>query len=125
MQSPSAGLAARYPAVLREASSLPAAVAYYTWTSPIPGPTSDYFQLYYELNGSVAEKVLDISVANGDAQIGKSLGKKENCPGKQQVGEPVDVASGNVYYNVTDYVTAGQNPLFIHTVLQQPRQHGD
>jgi RHS repeat-associated protein len=32
-------------------------------------------------------------------------------PGAQHVGEPIDVASGNVSYSFTDYATAGQNPL--------------
>jgi hypothetical protein len=41
--------------------SLPAAVAYYTWTAGTSGPTSDYFQLYFMLNGEVAE-VIDITV---------------------------------------------------------------
>jgi hypothetical protein len=40
--------------------SLPAAAAYYTWTDTT-GATTDYFQLYFELNGSVAE-IIDISV---------------------------------------------------------------
>jgi hypothetical protein len=41
--------------------SLPAVAAYYTWTDTTPGATSDYFQLYYELNGQVAE-VIDVTV---------------------------------------------------------------
>jgi len=41
--------------------SLPAALAYYTWTSANSGATSDYFQLYYVLNGQVAE-VIDVTV---------------------------------------------------------------
>jgi hypothetical protein len=41
--------------------SLPAALAYYTWTSGNAGATSDYFQLYYILNGQVAE-VVDVTV---------------------------------------------------------------
>jgi len=40
---------------------LPAAVAYYTWTDTTSGATSDYFQLYFMLNGQIAE-VIDITV---------------------------------------------------------------
>lgn len=42
--------------------SLPAVAAYYTWTDTTTLDTSDYFQLYYMLNGAVAE-VDDITVA--------------------------------------------------------------
>jgi hypothetical protein len=41
--------------------SLPAVAAYYTWTDTTAGASSDYFQLYYELNGTVAE-VIDVTV---------------------------------------------------------------
>ncbi len=41
--------------------SLPAAQALYTWTDTTSGATSDYFQLYYEINGGVAE-VIDVTV---------------------------------------------------------------
>ncbi|MFN7992417.1 MAG: hypothetical protein U0Q18_02380 [Bryobacteraceae bacterium] len=40
--------------------SLPAAAAYYTWTDTT-GASADYFQLYFELNGSVAE-IIDVTV---------------------------------------------------------------
>src|SRR6185437_267781 len=33
------------------------------------------------------------------------------CPGDKQVGDPIDVSTGNVYQQVTDYTTVGQNPL--------------
>ena len=52
------------------------------------------------------------------AQSGKKLGKGDcNCSGTitstggATVGEPIDVASGNMAYQDTDYTTAGQNPL--------------
>ena len=41
--------------------SLPAAQADYTWTDTASGATSDYFQLYFELGGTVAE-VIDVTV---------------------------------------------------------------
>lgn len=41
--------------------SLPAAAAFYTWAAGADGATTDYFQLYFELNGAVAE-VIDVNV---------------------------------------------------------------
>ncbi len=41
--------------------SLLAAAAFYTWTDTSSHATSDFFQLYYELNGNVAE-VIDVTV---------------------------------------------------------------
>lgn len=48
------------------------------------------------------------SPANG-VQQGKNIGK--TCPGAAKCGDPIDVGSGNVFEEVTDYTTAGQNPL--------------
>jgi hypothetical protein len=42
--------------------SLPATAAYYTWTDTTGTASSDYFQLYYELNGQLAE-VIDVTVS--------------------------------------------------------------
>jgi RHS repeat-associated protein len=54
---------------------------------------------------------------------GKDLGPKTDncdaanaagtltCDGSVSAGEPIDVGSGNVSYKVTDYTTAGANPL--------------
>jgi len=33
------------------------------------------------------------------------------APGKRVAGDPIDIGSGNVSYETTDYTTAGQNPL--------------
>jgi RHS repeat-associated protein len=44
------------------------------------------------------------------AQPGKSLGGL-NSPGKCQCGDPIDPATGNLFEQVTDYETAGQNKL--------------
>jgi RHS repeat-associated protein len=33
------------------------------------------------------------------------------CTGASAAGEPIDIASGNMAYQFTDYTTAGQNPL--------------
>lgn len=41
--------------------SLPAAAAFYTWTDTTSGATHDFFQLFFILNGQVAE-VIDVSV---------------------------------------------------------------
>ncbi len=34
-----------------------------------------------------------------------------SLPGRNMGGDPVDIASGNVFLQITDYTTAGQNPL--------------
>ena len=44
--------------------------------------------------------------------VGKSLGPDDSPnTGEVSAGEPIDVGSGNVSYEYTDYTTAGQNPL--------------
>jgi YD repeat-containing protein len=42
---------------------------------------------------------------------GKSLGIACGKPGAAPCGEPIDLGSGNMFYQVEDYATAGQNPL--------------
>jgi len=54
-----------------------------------------------------------ITVSGSADPLAKTLGNC-NCngtPGAPQVGEPIAVGSGNVFTQVTDYATAGQNPL--------------
>jgi Domain of unknown function (DUF6531) len=41
----------------------------------------------------------------------KSLGLACGRPGAASCGEPIDLGSGNMFYQVEDYATAGQNPL--------------
>lgn len=41
----------------------------------------------------------------------QNLGDPNSLPGGCNCGEPVNLATGNVYYEVTDYKTAGANPL--------------
>ena len=50
------------------------------------------------------------------AQNPKLFGKR--CPvhvvnktGASSCGKPIDIASGNMEHDITDYITAGQNPL--------------
>jgi RHS repeat-associated protein len=43
-------------------------------------------------------------------QLAKLLGGPD-CPGQCQVAQPIDVASGNMFEQATDYVTAGRNKL--------------
>jgi len=88
--------------------SLPLAESFYTMNNATPPPTYDYFQLEFFLNGKDYGPV-DIYVLNGNI-VGKELGGI-NTPNKHMPGEPIDIASGNVYYSVTDYTTSGQNPL--------------
>ena len=42
---------------------------------------------------------------------GKALGIACALPGAASCGEPIDLGSGNVFDQVTDYETAGQNKL--------------
>jgi len=41
----------------------------------------------------------------------KTQGNPCNQPGSCGGGEPIDIATGNVFYQTTDYQTTGQNPL--------------
>jgi RHS repeat-associated protein len=50
----------------------------------------------------------------GGVQSGKDEGKTGCCVsnvGNASAGEPININSGNMYYEFTDYATAGQNPL--------------
>jgi YD repeat-containing protein len=119
--------------------SLPLASSYYTMDITTPPSSSDYFQLEGFLNGKDLGPV-DVYVINGDL-IGKQLGgcncsgktivggqsdggpsnvfsgglsalgppAGASSPGRSSAG--ISVGSGNVFYSVTDYATAGQNPL--------------
>jgi YD repeat-containing protein len=42
---------------------------------------------------------------------GDNLGSSSAEPGDGSSGDPVNIATGNVFYNVTDYSTQGANPL--------------
>lgn len=47
-------------------------------------------------------------------QNAEQLGQQPCCPnsvGSSSAGEPIDIASGNMAYQFTDYKTQGQNPL--------------
>jgi len=149
-------LSAPAPGCPQGSPSLPAVVAYYTWTDTTPGVATDFFELYYILDGEVAE-VQDIDVYNTQAQLGKLLGRSPcDCAGAASAGgtsdaqsqgpagasgdsggsgqqgaygnasplmslpngnnavrtsTSTDVSSGNMFYAITDYVTAGQNKL--------------
>lgn len=47
----------------------------------------------------------------GYCPSGPTLGSPGDRPGGYTGGDPVDIASGNVFLHVVDYTTAGQNPL--------------
>ena len=61
----------------------------------------------------VADNYLSYPVIclGADASTGKSIGAPSDIPGSPTAGDPVDVASGNVFLHVMDYTTPGQNPL--------------
>ena len=59
---------------------------------------------YFYANG------LAYAVGDGGA-CGPMLGNPGDRPGASPAGDPVDVATGNVFLHVVDYTTAGPNPL--------------
>ena len=93
--------------------TLPANVAYYTWTEPVPNSVVDFFHIHYQCAGGSLDKDWQAEL------VGKGMGKpckldgcghcsKPGCPG---AGDPINVGTGNVFETVTDYETAGQNKL--------------
>lgn len=96
----------------------------YTWTDSVgrPGSGWDVFHVKFmappQFNQTLDE---DIYVVEGFP--GKLVGARgcscnsgdaagtTTSTGAASAGEPIDIGSGNVSYEVTDYTTAGQNPL--------------
>jgi hypothetical protein len=53
------------------------------------------------------------SAGTASAAQGKGVAGGCNCPGEPQVGGPVEVATGNLVEQVTDYETAGLDKLSV------------
>ena len=73
---------------------------------------------YYGANGSLAIDSISVSGSVGQNSTAKALGNTNNddpsakgTPPSPQVAEPINVATGNMYEQITDYTTAGPNPL--------------
>jgi RHS repeat-associated protein len=82
--------------------SLPETTAYYTWTVSTPTALVDYFHLHWQAsNGASADTDWE-GMLNGAAP---------DHPGSVAAGDPIDLGTGNVFRQTTDYTTAGQNPL--------------
>ena len=85
-----------------------------------PGTDGNWAFLNPNLGPAGSQGVnLSISIGAGTSQLtvspnpinDKSLGQVCNCPGKLQVGNPVDIGTGNKFQSVVDYQTAGPNQL--------------
>jgi RHS repeat-associated protein len=113
--------------------SLPGSATYYTWTDTTgsPGSGSDAFHVHF----ASAEGTIDFDVFVSEGMPGNNLGKDcDDCArantdadpnqdlavipssslttdGRIAAGAPIDIGSGNVFYEHTDYTTAGANPL--------------
>jgi RHS repeat-associated protein len=88
--------------------SLPETTAYYTWTKRTSVTIVDFFNLLYQAtNGATASTDWQMELS------GKGSGDCCNASnvGTVGVGDPVSVGTGNVFEQVTDYQTAGQNKL--------------
>jgi hypothetical protein len=104
--------------------------ANYTWTDTIgmPGSGSDYFQVTFTDAAGKEPQISDIVIFmnfNGKADctcvgsaspVSGDPAQTADSVGQVRAGDPIDIGTGNVSYHVTDYSTAGQNPLaFIRT----------
>lgn len=93
------GLSGPIPGCPPGSPSLPAVAAFYTWTDTTSGATADYFQIYYQLNGTVAQ-VDDITVtlAQQPAQIlfenNNITGATQNVLVGQQIALTVSLPPG-------------------------------
>ena len=82
-----------------------------TWFVPPPSRVNNYIQV---ASGSSRVKYPITSVsscANSLIDLAKALGLSCDIPGCVTCGEPINVGTGNVFDSITDYQTAGQNPL--------------
>lgn len=93
--------------------------------------TTNFNQLFVDVFNAVTDSLLtQVAVPNETVSVGQfiqpapvnppptqnpeDLGKKPCCVdsvGGSSAGEPIDIASGNMSYDYTDYKTIGQNPL--------------
>ena len=90
----------------------PYAAIYYTWTGSTNGQYTDSFTATWSQAGSSSTITFSISVVDGQiVSIGKTLGNCGCNPGDKPAGDPVNIGSGNLSEQFTDYTTAGQNPL--------------
>jgi RHS repeat-associated protein len=89
--------------------TIPANVARYTWTANNGGKTPDSFEITWIT--SDGQFYFDNAYTAGltQPQPGKYLGCPCNAGGG--TGEPISIASGNVFEQVSDYATTGANTL--------------
>jgi YD repeat-containing protein len=72
---------------------------------------SDDYATNVDGSGNPVLAGVTVVPATGTWTNGKSLGIVCGKPGAASCGEPIDLGSGNMFYQVEDYATAGQNPL--------------
>jgi RHS repeat-associated protein len=84
----------------------------YSLEQPTNSPCSDSVWRELQIGGG-SSPVLGITDCLPYTPSGKSIGNNSrcNCTGRPKVGEPIDVGTGNMYYEFTDYQTTGQNKL--------------
>jgi RHS repeat-associated protein len=85
--------------------SLPETTAYYTWTIIPTTTVIDFFHLDYEVSGASASKDLQAEL------VGEGDGDPSSVPGACATCDPINIGTGDVFEQVTDYETAGQNKL--------------
>lgn len=81
------------------------------WFVPPPSMESNYIEVD---SGTTKTKYTITSVtscAGGLIDLAKALGLACDIPGCVTCGEPINIGNGNVFDSITDYQTAGQNPL--------------
>jgi RHS repeat-associated protein len=120
--------------------SFPGQEAYYTASGTLgtPGSGSDAFHVHYTSPQGNADEDVFVSIEMAGKDVGANgppaptvPSVSGSCPGstpanpcnprdasrtvssvgRVSAGEPIDAGTGNVYYAVTDYTTAGANPL--------------
>ena len=103
-------------------TQFPGMQANYTWTDSagLPGSGSDYFHVQFTAPpGYSGTADYDITIClNFSCEapcplcpLGNAVQAIINTVGQAFGGEPINIGTGDVYYQVTDYQTAGQNPL--------------
>ena len=91
-------------------------IQYTYMLGPQPSPDSPCGDSTWELfalsiNYSVYPNILGITNCQPYTPLGKSIGNCKCRVGDRGAADPISVATGNMYYEFTDYQTAGQNKL--------------
>lgn len=93
--------------------SLPATTAYYTWTDENATTLFDSFDMHYASDDGTQAADKEVSLEKTGENLGIVKTRPGGCSTCSNVdpGDPIDLATGNVFEQVKDYETAGQNKL--------------